>query len=100
MSAQNPTVTQLVTSPSVFAIEGISTNQNIVVNPSLLSASQTAHYLANNQTGNYGTATQNSLVGSQMKQMSLPQRKVSLLVNSPSPISAGENVAVDLGSDR
>lgn len=104
ISAQNPTVTQLISSPSVFTIEGMTTNQNFVgsnqnfvVSQSFVTSNQNANFLGGNQTVNYVATNQNVLTGNQLK--SLPQRKVSLLVNPAQAVAASETVDVELGNE-
>lgn len=108
ISAQNPTVTQLVTNPSVFTLEGISPsqnfvagNQNLVVNQGFVTSGQTAtNFLGSNQNVHYVATNQNVVTGNQIKQANLPQRKVSLLMNPDTGSSDAETVSVDLVNDR
>ena len=107
-------MTQLVSSPSVFTLEGMSSSsgQNyvtgnqttLVVNQSFLSpSSQSSNYLGsnNNQSLNYVSANSNAVGGNQIKQVNLPQRKVSLLMSSPSGLATSEpTIGVDLENDR
>ncbi|KAK6619945.1 hypothetical protein RUM44_006345 [Polyplax serrata] len=107
ISAQNPTVTQLVTNPSVFTLEGISPsqnfvagNQNLVVNQGFVTSGQTAtNFLGSNQNVHYVATNQNVVTGNQIKQANLPQRKVSLLMNPDTGSSDAETVSVDLVND-